>query len=419
MTRRGLTARIAAVAATGIPGRLRAQPADTRPITIGCAEAMTGGLAAVGKSGILASQIWAEDVNAKGGLLGRPVRLVVYDNQSNPANVPGIYVKLLEIDHVDLLMSGYATNMTAPAMPIVMSHDKLFVSLFCLAVNSAFHYPRYFSMLPTGPDPKHAFSQEYFNLAMTMQPKPQTVALLAADAEFARNASDGARDNARAAGLKIVYDATYPPTTADYTPVVRALRAANAEIIYIASYPPDSAGILRAAGEVGLEARLFGGGMVGIATAALKTQLGPLLNGVTVQQNWVPAPGLQYPGVMAFLARYQARAPAEGVDALGVFLPPWAYARMQIMQQAIIATGGVDDAHLAEYLRGHSFETVIGPVAFGRDGEWAAPRMIVTQFQNIRSNSLEQFKDPRSEVVLLPAAAQSGALITPYRSAKL
>ena len=172
ISRRGLAARLAAVLATTLPGTSRAQgnvPGQARgqPITIGFAEALTGGLAAVGKSGILAMQIWAEDVNAKGGLLGRPVKLVYYDNQSNPANVPGIYVKLLEIDHVDLVISGYSTNMTAPAMPVVMGHNKLFVSLFCLAVNSEFHYPRYFAMLPTGPDPKHAFSQEYFDLAMT------------------------------------------------------------------------------------------------------------------------------------------------------------------------------------------------------------------------------------------------------------
>jgi branched-chain amino acid transport system substrate-binding protein len=325
---------------------------------------------------------------------------------------------LLEIDHVDLVMSGYSTNMTAPAMPVVMGHNKLFVSLFCLAVNSEFHYPRYFAMLPTGPDPKHAFSQLYFDLAMTLTPKPTTVALVAADAEFARNATDGARDNARAAGLKIVYDGTYPPTTADYSPIVRAVRAANADVIYVASYPPDTAGILRSASEIGLEAQLFGGGMVGVATAALKTQLGPLLNGVVVQQNWVPAPALQYPGVMDFLARYRAKAPSEGVDPLGVFLPPWAYARMQVMQQAIEATASIDDAKLAAYFGSHKFGTVIGDVVFGKDGEWAAPRMIVTQFQNIKSNSLEQFKDPNTEVVLLPEDARSGTLIHPYRSSR-
>jgi len=130
----------------------------------------------------------------------------------------------------------------------------------------------------------------------------------------------------------------------------------------------------------------------------------------------VPAPTLQFPGVMSFLARYRARATAAGVDPLGVFLPPWAYARMQVLQQAIQATGSIDDRKLADQARSNTFKTVIGDVTFGKNGEWAAPRMIVTQFQNIKGNNLEQFKDPNSEVVLLPAAFRSGKLIFPYRS---
>ena len=414
ITRRGLAAGLALPLAASLPPRARA--AD--PITIGFAEALTGGLAVVGKSGILAMQIWAEAVNAKGGLLGRPVKLVYYDNQSNPANVPGIYTKLLDVDHVDLVISGYATNMTAPAMPVVIAHNKLFVSLFCLAVNSEFHYPRYFSMLPSGPDPKHAFSKGFFDIAMAQDPKPQTLAMLAADAEFARNASDGARENAKAAGLKIVYDGTYPPTTTDYTPVVRAVRAANADIIYVASYPPDTAGILRAASEMGLNTKLFGGNMVGLSTAALRGQLGSLLNGIVINESWVPAPTMQFPGVVEFLKVYQAKAGEAGVDPLGFFLPPWAYARMQLLEQAIGEAGTLNDDKLADYFRTHTFKTIIGDVTFGKDGEWAAPRIIWTQFQGIKGNDLAQWHDPSHEVVLLPKEFESGQLIYPYPGTK-
>jgi branched-chain amino acid transport system substrate-binding protein len=89
---------------------------------------------------------------------------------------------------------------------------------------------------------------------------------------------------------------------------------------------------------------------------------------------------------------------------------------MQVMQQVIEAAGSIDDANLAVYFGSHTFKTVIGDVTFGKNGEWAAPRMIVTQFQNIKGNSLEQFKDPNSEVVLLPAEFRSGKLLYPYRS---
>jgi branched-chain amino acid transport system substrate-binding protein len=413
---RRLCAAVAVLLCLAAPLLVRPSNA-AEPITIGFAEALTGNLAVVGKSGLLAEQIWAQDVNAKGGLLGRPVKLIYYDNQSNPANVPGIYTKLLDVDHVDLVVSPYATNMTAPAMPIAMAHGKTFISVFCLAVNSEFHYPRYFAMLPTGPDPMHAFSKGYFDLAMSETPKPSTIAIVAADAEFSRNASSGARDNAKAAGLRIVYDGTYPPTTTDYTPIVRAIRATNPDIVYVASYPADTAGMLRAVHEVGLKARLFGGNLVGLQTTSMKTQLGPLLNGVVVNENWIPAPALQFPGVMDFLTAYQAKAPAEGVDPLGWFLPPYAYSRMQVLQQAVTATGSLDDAKLAEYIHTHGFKTLVGDIAFGSEGEWTASRVIWTQFRRITGHDVAQFKDPETEVVLLPEAYKSGMLTYPYDSA--
>jgi branched-chain amino acid transport system substrate-binding protein len=404
---------MAAILFCGLPSARAAEP---EPIRIGFGEAQTGSLAAIGKSGILAMEIWAEKVNAAGGLLGRPVKLIYYDTQSNPANVPGIYVKLLDVDHVDFILSGYSTNMAAPAMPIVIGHNKLFLTLFALAVNSEYHYPRSFAMLATGPDPKRAFSQGFFDIAMDLKPKPETLAILGADAEFARNATDGARLNAAAAGLKVVYDSSYPPTTTDFGPVVRAVRATNPDVIYVASYPSDTAGILRSASEMGLKVRMLGGSLVGLASAAMKTQLGPLLNGVVLGEQWVPAPKLQFPGVMDFLQTYRDRGASAGVDPLGVFLPPFAFARMQVLQQAVTGASTLDDGKLASYIRTHTFKTVVGDVTYGKDGEWAESRLVWTQFQGIKGNDLAQFKDTATEIVLLPKAARSGELITPYQA---
>lgn len=416
ISRRGLAARLCIslilAALAGLPSRA----AEPEPIRIGFGEALTGSLAVVGKSGIVAMQIWAEQINAKGGLLGRPVKLIYYDNQSNPANVPGLYVKLLDVDHVDFVLSGYATNMAVPAMPVAIQHKRLYLSMFSLATNAEFHYPMTFAMIATGPNPKQAFSQGYFDLAMGLDPKPKTLAIVGADSEFARNATDGARINAKTAGLNIVYDGSYPPTTTDYTPIVRALRATNPDVIYVASYPTDTTGILRAATEMGLKVRLFGGSLVGLATASMKTQLGPLLNGIVLGEQWVPAPKMQFPGVMEFLKIYQSRAVAEGVDPLGVFLPPFAYARMQVLEQAVNGAKTLEDAKLADYIRSHTFKTVVGDITYGKDGEWAETRLIWTQFQGIKGNSLDEFRKPETEVVLLPKEFSSGTLITPYQA---
>ena len=279
-----------------------------QPIRIGFSMALTGGLAPNGKSALLAQQIWAEDVNAKGGLLGRPVKLLYYDDQTNPATVPGIYTKLIDVDKVELIIGGYGTNMLAPAMPVVMQKNKVFIGLLGLGVNTEFNYPRFFVMMPSGPDPKPAFTKGFIDAAMTQDPKPRTVAIVAADAEFAVNASDGARENAKKHNLNVVYDKRYPPNTTDFAPIVRAIQATNPDLVVVCSYPPDSVGIVRAVNEIGFKPKMIGGAMVGLQNTAIKAQLGPLLNGWTNYDFWLPVPKMNFPGIAEVMAKYQARA---------------------------------------------------------------------------------------------------------------
>src|SRR5580698_5185950 len=170
------------------------------PIRVGMTMALTGGVAPIGKQVLAALQIWRDDVNAKGGLLGRPVEFVVYDDQSNPANIPPLYTKLIDVDKVDLLIGPYATNMVAPAIPVLMQNKKTTIGILANAANSKFHYDQYFSMLPTGPEPQKAFAEGFFKLAAAQNPRPKTVAIVAADAEFAQNAADGARQTIKEMG---------------------------------------------------------------------------------------------------------------------------------------------------------------------------------------------------------------------------
>jgi len=388
------------------------------PIRIGFGMGLTGPLASNGKAALLTWQMWAEEVNAKGGLLGRPVKFVWYDDQSNPASVPGIYTKLLDVDKVDLVVSGYGTNLAAPAMPIVMQRNLMFIGLFALALNTEFNYPSYFTMFPVGPEPKTDFTRAFFDLAMSQQPKPQSLAIVAADAEYSQLAAQGARAHAERLGLKIVYDRSYPPATVDFTPIVRAVQASNPDIVFAGSYPADSAGLVRAAGEVGLKTRQFGGAMAGLQFASIKTQLGALLNGVVDYDFYVPEPTLKFPGIEAFVQRYQAKAAEAGVDPLGFYLPPFAYAEMQILGQAITATGGLDNRKLADYLHQASFETVVGPVKFAANGEFARSHVLQVQFQGIQGNGLDQFKRAGTQVIVWPPELASGKLRYPLQDAR-
>jgi branched-chain amino acid transport system substrate-binding protein len=418
MSLKRLLARTAVLAAASVALVTGAAAQSGEPIKIGFSMAMTGGLGGNGKSALLAQKIWEEDINAKGGLLGRKVKLIYYDDQSNPSTVPGIYTKLLDVDKVDIVMGGYATAMLAPAMPIVMQRKKLFIGLLGLAVNTEFNYPNYFVMIPSGPNPKPAFTKGFFDIAMAQNPKPKTVAIVAADQEFSRNASDGARENAKALGLNIVYDKTYPPSTTDYAPIVRAIQATNPDIVVVCSYPPDSVGIVRAVNEIGFKPKMIGGGMVGPQNTAMKAQLGPLLNGFTNYDFWLPVPKLNFPGVDELMKKYQARAAAEGVDPLGYYMAPQAYAQFQVLAQAITATKTLNDDKLADYIRANTFKTVLGDVKFGKGGEWAEGRVLQVQFQNIKGNDVDQFKDVKTQVVVSPPAYVSGKEIFPYEKAK-
>jgi branched-chain amino acid transport system substrate-binding protein len=384
------------------------------PIKIGFAMAETGGLAVNGKAALVTMQMWADDVNAKGGLLGRPVQLIHYDDQSTPSTVPGIYTKLLDVDKVDLVVGPYATAQIAPALPVVMQHNMAFPALLGLAVNSEFHYDKYFAMIPSGPSPKTSFTAGFFNIAIAQNPPPKTIAIVAADIEFAHNAADGARETAKAKGLNIVYDKTYPGNIADCGPIVRAIQATNADIVLMASYPPDSACLLRAVKEIGYKPKLLGGAMVGLQATAIKQQLGPTLNGVITYDVWLPAQSMMFPGTAELLARYQAKAKDLGTDLLGYYMVPISYGYMQVVQQAVEGTKSLDQEKIAAFMRQNTFKTVYGDIKFGKDGEWAQSRMLTVQFQGVNGTDLDQFKDPKKTVILDPPAFKSGDAMLPF-----
>jgi len=418
MHTRGRFWRIAAGVAALTAVLAGTQASAQEPIKIGFGMSLTGGLAPNGKSSLLGMKIWEEDINAKGGLLGKKVKLIYYDDQSKGAEVPGIYAKLLDVDKVDMIVAGYATGMIAPALPVAMQRKKVLPSLFGTGVNSEFKYDKYFSMIPTGPDPKPAFTKPFFDVAMAQSPKPETISLAAADAEFGRNVCEGARENAKKAGLKIVYDKTYPPPTTDFAPIIRAIQATSPDIAVFCSYPPDSVGIVRAISEVGFKAKIVGGAMVGVQATAIKRQLGPLLNGITNYETWVPSKTMEFPGVNEFLAKYQARAGAEGVDPLGYYLGTWGYAYAQLIEQAIKAAGTTEDEKLAAAFRATTFNTILGPVKFGAGGEWAESRMVAVQYHGIKGNELDQFKGMNVQTIVGPDKYATGKLIYPYEKAR-
>src|SRR5262245_55907190 len=416
-TRNGLSRRLIVATGAACLTLMHVPARGAEPIKIGFGMSLSGPNAGGGKMFLVGREIWKDEVNAKGGLLGRPVQFVHYDDQSNPSLVPGIYAKLLDVDKVDLVVSPFGTNQIAPAMPIVMQRKMTFMALLGTGVSDEFKYDRYFQSLANGAEGNRSLSLGVFESAMTMDPAPRTVAITGEDAEFGQNALVGARANIAKLGLKVVYDRTFPPSTVDHAPIIRAIDAASPDIVFVASYATGSVGVVRAVSELGYKPRMFGGAMIGLQFTAVKAQLGPLLNGLVINENYVPEPTMNFPGVGDVLKRYQQRAPAAGTDPLG-FWSPFSYAEMQILGQAIEAVGGTDQGKLADYIHKTRFKTVIGEVKFGPLGEWEESRILYVQYQNVQGNDINQFRQPGKAVVLYPPELKSGELIYPFAKAR-
>ena len=390
----------------------------TSPIKIGYSMSLTGPLGANGQTALLAHRIWEEDANRRGGLLGRPVELICFDDKTDASLVPGIYEKLLDVDKVDLVIGGYGNNSLTPAMPLIMERKRYFVGLMGLGVNARFDYPGYFVMIPTGPEPSTALTAGFFDVAARQTPKPETVAIVAADADFSRNPILGARANADRNGLRVLSETKYALATKDFAPLLRDVGSTNPDILFLCSYLSDSTGLVRTLHEVGLEPKVVGGAMIGPQSSSVQTALGPLLNGVVNYEYWLPVPKMMMPGVGELIERYQARAGTQGGDALGYYVAPLAYAQMQVVEQAVSATRTLEDAALVSYTRNATFATSIGDVKFAKGGEWSAARVLQIQFRDIRTNDVAEFKEARTRAVVSPDEFASGELIYPYRDAK-
>ena len=385
-----------------------------QPIKIGIGIAQTGTLGGGGKAALLALQMWVEDVNAKGGLLGRKVELLAYDDQSNPATTPGIYTKLLDVDKVDLLIAPYGTVPTAPIMPLVKQRGLLLMGNFSFQVNHTVKHDMWFNNAPWGD--ATSWTEGFLRIGQNIG--AQTIAFIAADQEFAQNLANGAKEIAKKSGLKTVYEQNYPPATVDFSAMIRAIRAARPDMVFVCSYPNDSVAIVRAVNEIGVgpTVKLFGGGMVGLQFTPVMESLGSSLNGIVNYHSYVP--GMKYPGIEDFLQRYAKKAAEAKVDPLGFYLPPFNYAIGQILEQAIAATRSLDQKLLAKYLHGHEFDTIVGPISWGPDGERARPAVPMIQFRNVADKNVEQFRQIGKQVILHPPQFKSGDPVVPYEKAR-
>lgn len=328
-------------------------------IKIGYSLSLTGAFAAYGQSALIAHKIWEEEINKHGGLLGKRVELVCIDDKSNYGLVADIYKKIIEEEKVDLIIGGYGVNSVAPAIQVALEHNKYFLSIMGKVANSF----NCFSMIPTGVKPNVALAENFFKNAS----RNSSVAIVSADAELTRNSVLGARENISQNSQRIIFEYNYSLATYDFTPLAMELRDLNPDVVYIAAYSSDALGIMKAINEVGFHPKKLGASIVG-----------PM--GLRIA----------YSGVEDFMEKYLSKTSSIEGDILGYYIAPQAYAQLQILEQAIVATNSINDAKLIGHTHEAVFQTVLGDLKFDRNGECKAPEMVQVQYQNIVTHDIEQ-----------------------------
>ncbi len=418
ITRRRFS-RIAVAATAGIvsPAIWASERAQAAPIRIGTSVSLTGPLAG-SKNALIGYQLWRDDINAAGGLLGRQVEIVAYDDQSSPASVPSLYSKLTDIDKVDVLISPFGSALSAPIMPFVKQRDLFMIGMFALAGNDVVRHNKYFHSGPWGPNSQFNWTRGFFDLAKHAGCK--RIAILAADVEGPKIAASGGRTIAQEYGMNVVYDQGYPPTINDFSSILRNIRAAEPDAVFVSSYPSDSVAFVRGLSEIGVgdTVKLLGGAMIGLQYASLLTNLGAALNGIVNAHVCVPEPTIKTDKIADFLARYEPIARSQGLDPLGHYAPPFAYVAGQMIAAAIGGAGSLRHEEMANYLHSNAIDTMMGKVRFNEIGDWTERRVLMIQFRDIKGKDAQQFRQPGKQVVLDPPVLATAELAQPFNKAR-
>lgn len=418
ISRRNINKGALAAAAVGLAAPPYIAKAGEVPVKIGLSISLTGGLAAGGRAGLAALKMWRDDVNKSGGLLGRPVDLIYYDDKTEVSLVPGLYARLMDIDQVDLLFSPYGTNLVAAIAPMLKERNRFVIAQFSIGQNDKLMNDKFFQNGPWGPNSGTEWCRGYFEMAHKKGFK--SVAILNSNADFAANCAKLGANFSREYGIKIVSNQSYTPGNLDFSNQLNAINAAAPDFVWVASYPAESSAIIRGVSEIGMSnnVQMFGGAMVGIQYSDELKTLGSSLNGLTNYDTLVIAQTMNYPGLHSFLERYQAIAAKENLDALGHFVPPFFYAGGQFIEQASKATKSIDGAVLADWLHKNTVHTIVGDIAFNQAGSWTECRVLWNQFRNVVNNNLDQFRSPGREIIVRPYELATGDLITPYNRAR-
>ena len=354
-----------ALAGALVPTWLVAQGAA--PIRVGSTLSLTGPLAASAVAHRLGGEIFVEQTNASGGLLGRPVEWVLLDDQSKPEIARSLYERLVSSDKVDLLIGPYATGAILSAMTVAARYGKVLVH-DSFGTPALATYDRQFPAYALGPHPEVTGPAALLDALAAAGAAPRSVAILSSKFPSAIFIARGMQAAAQTRGIKVALSLDYEAGTRDFGSIAPRVRAADADLLWMGALGNEGTALLESLARLGTTPR---------SQFYLYPAIGPLQDapgsdGAIVPTLFEDLPPLnQAPGAASFAAQYRQRARAAGLS----YADPdgqagEAYAAWQVLAAGVTATGGLDDARIAAWLRASQVDTLIGRLGFAGAGNY-------------------------------------------------
>ena len=382
---------LAACTSTGSSTSLPTSPtSSTSLITIGASLSLTGNFSADGQAFEKGYELWTRDVNARGGIGGRHVKLTILNDQSSPNQVVTNYQTLFGVNHVDLAFGPFSSLLTAPASSVAARYGMAFVegaggapSVFDTPSNQADH--NVFDVSLPIADEMVPFVDWIASLPASERPK--TAAYPMAQDPFADPPVQLAQTLLQKLGLQTVYSNTFPSVVSAYKAPAEHVAATGAQVVVLGSTDvPTVSAFMQAFEQQHYTPKLFiaaaGPDQGGAFTSAVGLRNA---NGMMVPNGWFPGyhNAASQQMVREYVARYGGTASGVNADVAE------AYSVGQVIEQAVTATGGTDNSKIISYLHsGVTLTSVQGPVKFDALGENGAAAAFIFQWQRDSFNQV-------------------------------
>lgn len=392
----GAAALIAAGCGSSSSGGGSSGGGSSKPVTIGASLPLSGDLSQPGKSAQQGYQIWQDMVNAKGGLLGRKVQMKIVDDASSQKTIVSDYNRLINEDHVDLLLGTFSSLLNLPASAVAEKNQMVYVEPAGGApemFQRGFKY-LFFAQPAVSTNQADLFSK--WVLSLPPDKRPKTAAYITQDDPFAKPVVQAVQKQLSAGGVKTVYGPKlYPADQTSFDAIVNGIKASNADVVVQGAVFDDAIGVIRQMKQVGYNPKvLFQTSAPSEGDQFAKGVGAGNTEGIFYAVSW--SAGADTPQNKAFVAQYEKRfggtPPEDAADAFGT---------AQVLQAAVTATKSLDQDKLRDWLHSHTVNTVEGPLRWDATG---APQgqFLVAQWQG-----------NNTQIVLPPSLATSKKIVFP------